>query len=51
MEKKDNDNSLKYSPQTEQRYRRDSKPNTIKNGSIPRKQKNDKILKKSLSIW
>ena len=43
------DNSLKYIPQSEQTQERDSKPNTIKNNSLPRKQninssKNNKNL-------
>ena len=32
------DISVKYIPQSEQTQERDSKPNTIKNNSLPRKQ-------------
>ena len=48
------DNSVKYIPQSEQTQERDSKPNTIKNNSLPRKQnkklsQNNKKLIKNIT--
>ena len=43
------DNSVKYVPQSEQTQERDSKPNLIKNSSLPRKQ-NENISQNNKKI-